>query len=194
MPRCSARLTATKRDGRPRHQLSHRAFHSSSMTRRSSNTCRSSTASTRSSRCSVTASMHMTGIGLMVTSSPYAVEPELPSAQLVPGEQACARPRPAPSSLTANCASACFFRYSSRSLVAVSVGAEDQVLDLDLAARFLVAALNDGARRAALVGIFELRADIVLRIAEIKLGADVRARAAPTPCADSRRCGRGRTR
>ena len=50
--------------------------------------------------------------------------------------------------------------------------AEDQILDLHLALRLFVTALNDRARRAALVGVFQLLADAVLRIAEIKLGAD----------------------
>ena len=96
-------------------------------------------------------------------------------------------------SSTANCASACFFRYSSRSLIAVSVGAQDQVLDLHFAFRLLVAALDDDAGAVALVGIFHLLADIVLRIAEIQLGADVRRCAASPPSSGSRRCGRGRT-
>src|SRR5665647_621911 len=52
------------------------------------------------------------------------------------------------------------------------VGADDQVLDQHLIGELLVAALDDDARRMALVGIFELVAD-VLRIAEIKFGADV---------------------
>src|ERR1700682_270601 len=51
------------------------------------------------------------------------------------------------------------------------LGAVDQILDLHLAARLLVRALNDHARRIALVGIFELVAH-VFGIAEIKLGAD----------------------
>jgi hypothetical protein len=38
--------------------------------------------------------------------------------------------------------------------------AEDQVLDLHLAFGLLVAALDDGAGRAALVGIFHLRAEL----------------------------------
>ena len=38
------------------------------------------------------------------------------------------------------------------------LGAEDEILDLDFALRFLVGALDDDAGRAALVGIFELRA------------------------------------
>jgi len=38
-------------------------------------------------------------------------------------------------------------------------GPQNQVLDLDFAARFLVAALNDGTRRPALVGVLELCAD-----------------------------------
>src|SRR5690606_15999341 len=46
----------------------------------------------------------------------------------------------------------------------------DQVLDLDLALFALVAALNDGHRAAAPVGIFELR--LHARAAEIHLGAD----------------------
>ena len=76
------------------------------------------------------------------------------------------------SSGTANCASACFFRYSSRSLMAVSAAAQDQVLDLDFVFQFLVAALDDRAGAVALVGVFQLLADIVLRIAEIEFGAD----------------------
>src|SRR5262245_18276569 len=52
------------------------------------------------------------------------------------------------------------------------LGAEDQILAGDLAVGLLVAALVDGARRTALVGVFELLADSMLRIAEIKLGAD----------------------
>src|SRR3989337_2944531 len=51
-------------------------------------------------------------------------------------------------------------------------GAKDQVLDLHLAADLLVAALDDDARAAALVGIFHLRLHAV--IAEIKLGTDIR--------------------
>ena len=78
--------------------------------------------------------------------------------------------------------------------MAVSVRAEDQVLDLHLALRLLVAALDDGAGRAALVGVFHLLADTVLRIAEIELGADAGVAQLATPCAGSRRCGRGRTR
>src|SRR5215471_5828118 len=52
------------------------------------------------------------------------------------------------------------------------LGALDQVLDLHLAARLLVAALDDHARRVAPVGIFQLVAH-VLGVAEIELGADV---------------------
>ena len=52
--------------------------------------------------------------------------------------------------------------------------ADDQVLDLNLALRLLVAALNDDTRRIAPVGILELDAEIVLWIAEIELGADAR--------------------
>ena len=51
-------------------------------------------------------------------------------------------------------------------------GAEDQILDLHLAFRLLVAALDDDARRAAPIGIFHLR--LHAGLAEIKLGADVR--------------------
>ena len=40
-------------------------------------------------------------------------------------------------------------------------GTEDQVLDLNLLGGLLVAALDDGAGAAALVGIFELGAEIV---------------------------------
>src|SRR5216683_7178965 len=36
----------------------------------------------------------------------------------------------------------------------------DQILDLDLAPRVLVGALDDDARRAALIGIFELRSHL----------------------------------
>ena len=50
--------------------------------------------------------------------------------------------------------------------------AGDQVLDLHFALGLFVGALDDGARRAALVGIFELLADAVFRVAEIELGAD----------------------
>ena len=50
-------------------------------------------------------------------------------------------------------------------------GADDQILDRDFALGLLVAALDDDARRVALVGVFELIAEIA-RIAEIKLGAD----------------------
>src|SRR4029450_11323278 len=53
------------------------------------------------------------------------------------------------------------------------LGAKDEVLDLDLAARLFVAPLDDRARRAAFVGVFELSAQIVLGIAEIELGANV---------------------
>src|SRR5579883_2317282 len=49
----------------------------------------------------------------------------------------------------------------------------DQVLDLHIAARLFVRALDDHAGRVAAVGIFELVAH-VLGIAEIELGADVR--------------------
>src|SRR6266853_5481432 len=52
------------------------------------------------------------------------------------------------------------------------LGALDQILDLHLAARLFIAALNDHARRIAPVGIFELVAH-VFGIAEIQLGADV---------------------
>ena len=51
------------------------------------------------------------------------------------------------------------------------LGAEDEILDLDFALLFLVAALDDDAGRAALVGVFHLRAE--LAGAEIKLGANV---------------------
>src|SRR5262249_37335091 len=50
------------------------------------------------------------------------------------------------------------------------LGAEDQVLDLHLAARLLVAALDDDAGRVALVGIFHLWTE--LAGAKIELGAD----------------------
>ncbi len=77
------------------------------------------------------------------------------------------------SSFTANCACACFCRYSSRSFdFPGELRADGEILDLHFAARLLVAALDDGAGRVALVGIFQLLAEIVLRIAEIKLGAD----------------------
>src|SRR5437762_268629 len=52
-------------------------------------------------------------------------------------------------------------------------GAEDQILDLDLAFRSLVRTLDDRAWRIASVGIFHLLADAVLRIAQIKLRANV---------------------
>ena len=52
------------------------------------------------------------------------------------------------------------------------LGAFDQVLDLHLALGLLVAALDDDAGRAALVGVFQLRAH--LAGAEIKLGIDAR--------------------
>ena len=52
------------------------------------------------------------------------------------------------------------------------LGADDQVLDGDFALGLLVGALDDDARRVALVGVFHLRAEFS-RIAEIKLGADV---------------------
>ena len=51
-------------------------------------------------------------------------------------------------------------------------GADDQVLDGDFALGLLVGALDDHAGRVALVGVFELIAEIA-RVAEIKLGADV---------------------
>ena len=51
-------------------------------------------------------------------------------------------------------------------------GADDQILDRDLAFGFFIGALDDDARRVALVGIFELIAEVA-RIAEIKLGADI---------------------
>src|ERR1700694_3972717 len=53
-----------------------------------------------------------------------------------------------------------------------SLGAVDQILDLYLAARLLIAALNDHTRRIAPVGVFELVAH-VFGIAEIQFGADV---------------------
>ncbi len=52
------------------------------------------------------------------------------------------------------------------------LGAFDQVLDLHFALGLLVAALDDDAGRAALVGVFQLRAH--LAGAEIKLGVDAR--------------------
>src|SRR4051812_47037482 len=51
------------------------------------------------------------------------------------------------------------------------LGAFDQILDLHLAARLLVRALDDDAGRVAAVGILELVTH-VLRVAEIELGAD----------------------
>ena len=51
-------------------------------------------------------------------------------------------------------------------------GADDQVLDRDFPLGLFVGALDDDARRVALVGVFELVAEVA-RIAEIKLGADV---------------------
>src|SRR5579872_4035561 len=50
-------------------------------------------------------------------------------------------------------------------------GAEDEILDLNLALRLFVRPLDDHARRVAAIGIFELVAH-VLGIAEIELGAD----------------------
>src|SRR5712692_644474 len=50
------------------------------------------------------------------------------------------------------------------------LGAEDEVLDLHLALRLLVAALDDDTRRVALVGVFQLRAHLALP--KIKLGAN----------------------
>src|SRR5579883_3083263 len=50
------------------------------------------------------------------------------------------------------------------------LGAEDQVLDLHLALRLLVGALDHHARRPAFVGIFHLRTELARP--EIKLGAD----------------------
>ena len=47
----------------------------------------------------------------------------------------------------------------------------DQVLDLDDALRAFVAALDDGQRRAAAVGIFQLVAEILL-VALVHFGAD----------------------
>src|SRR6266702_4561390 len=52
-----------------------------------------------------------------------------------------------------------------------SFGAFDQILDLHLATRFFIRALDDDAGRVAAVGIFQLVAH-VLGIAEISLGAD----------------------
>src|SRR5689334_14479310 len=52
-------------------------------------------------------------------------------------------------------------------------GTESQILDLNLAARLLITALNDRAGRAAPVSIFELCPDIVFRVAQVKLGANV---------------------
>src|SRR4029079_5391975 len=52
--------------------------------------------------------------------------------------------------------------------------AEREVLDGDLAFGLLVRTLDHRARRVALVGVFELLADAVLGVAEIKLGADGR--------------------
>src|SRR6478736_7221263 len=51
------------------------------------------------------------------------------------------------------------------------LGAFDQILDLQLAARLFIRALDDHARAVAAVGIFELVAH-VLGIAEIELGSD----------------------
>ena len=53
-------------------------------------------------------------------------------------------------------------------------GAKDEILDLDLSTRLLVATLDNGAGCAALVGVFELSAEIVLGIAEVKFCANVR--------------------
>src|SRR4051794_27193762 len=53
------------------------------------------------------------------------------------------------------------------------LGAFDQILDLHLAARFFIRALDDDARRVAPVGIFQLVAH-VFGIAEIKLRAEPR--------------------
>ena len=47
--------------------------------------------------------------------------------------------------------------------VAAQLRAGDQVADDDFATRFFIGALNDGAGAVALVGIFQLLADIVLR-------------------------------
>ena len=83
-----------------------------------------------------------------------------------------ALPRPARSSFTANCASACFFKYSSRSLR--SLGAEpaikSRISTSPLA--FSSGPWITAQGTAALVGIFELLADAVLGIAEIEFGAD----------------------
>ena len=73
---------------------------------------------------------------------------------------------------TENCAG----RVSRHSLLEAMAsrlpGAFHQVLDLHFALGLLVAALDDDAGRAALVGIFQLRAH--LAGAQIKLGVDVR--------------------
>src|SRR3569623_914818 len=60
---------------------------------------------------------------------------------------------------------------ASRTLAA-DPRAENESLDLHDALHLLVPDLNDGARRVAAVGIFELHAEIVLRIAEIHLSAN----------------------
>src|SRR6185312_6867522 len=49
-----------------------------------------------------------------------------------------------------------------------------EILDLNFAARLLVATLDNGARRPTLVGVFQLGAEIVFWIAEIKFGANFR--------------------
>src|SRR4051794_23916632 len=54
------------------------------------------------------------------------------------------------------------------------LGAEDEILDLDLALLFLIAALDHDTGGAALVGVFHLRAK--LAGAEIKLGTDLLSR------------------
>src|SRR5262245_58222832 len=168
-PRCLAVLPAPSATTAMPSAIASRTS-SSSGRKRSSNTCRSSTASTQSSRCSVTISMPMTAIGLKVTSSPSSGNR---SAQLVLCEQAA-------HGLDQRCFLDGELRLGLLLQIFVAVlgrgqcCSQDQVLDLDFAARFLVAALNDGARRVPLVGVFELRPDIVFRIAEIELGTDVR--------------------
>ena len=54
------------------------------------------------------------------------------------------------------------------------LGAENEILDLDLALLFLIAALDHDAGRTALVGVFHLRTK--LAGAEIKLGANLFSR------------------
>ncbi len=90
------------------------------------------------------------------------------------------------------CASACFFRYASRSdcssLARSAPAIRSRTSTLPFA--FSSAALNDRAGRAAPVRVAKLLAEIVIGAAEIKLGADIRRFSTPQRASDSRRSSR----